>query len=121
MKTTLPPLLMPSDVLEMVKAKIIFSDALIAILGPKSFGAVVELGYAIGRGNVAVYVLPERNLEQNVIKDLWLSFQFALHTQHLWKQSDIESVEEFKMHNIFTVEDYKNFILNITPLFLERK
>ena len=120
-KTTLPFSLTPRDVFEMVEAKISSSDALIAILGPKSFGAIVELGYAIGRGDVAVYVLPEKDLEREMVKDLWLSFQFALRTRRLWKQSDIESVEEFKMYGIHTVENYENFILNIIPPFLENK
>lgn len=120
-KSDLPTSLTPSDVLGMVKAKIDSSDACVAFLDDKSFGAIVELGYAVGKGNVACYVLPEGNLKRREVKDLWLSFQFALQTRHLWRQEDIGAIEEFNLYDIQTIQDYENFLLNTIPVFLERE
>ena len=104
----------------MVRTKIESSDALVAIVSSKSYGAIVELGYAVGFKNIAVYVLPEKELTDIEIKDLWLSFHFASVTCHLWKEEDIVVIPEFGKLGILSIKDYKKYILSIVPNFLKK-
>lgn len=116
----LPDNLQTADILKMVHKKIKSSDALVAILSSKSYGAIVELGYAVGLGNVAVYVLPEKELTDSEIQDLWLSFHFASLTYNLWEEEDISAIPEFNELGILSIEDYKKYISSIVPNFLKK-
>ncbi len=116
-----PPSLAPYHVWEMVKTKIERSDVLVAIVNPKSYGAIVEVGYAVGLGTLAVYVLPDKELTDEERKDLWLVIQTSVQTRALWKEEDILNIYTFREYNIFTLDEYINFISVIVPNFLSKR
>ena len=41
-----------------------------ALVNPKSFGTIIEAGYAAGLETVAVYVLPDENISDEELKGL---------------------------------------------------
>ena len=115
----LPTDLTPQHVVEMVIEKMNDSDALVAVLNSSAYGAIAELGYTVGTGKHAVYVLPERGLEEEKLQDLWMSFHLAFRTSHLWKEEDIQAIDEFSIRGIHSLEEYKKYVLAIIPNFLK--
>lgn len=113
-----PSDLRPCDVIEMVENKIRTSDAIVAIISGKSYGAIAEIGLAVGLKK-ALYVLPEPNLKNDEIEDLWLSFNISLLSRSYWLESDIVSVSEFKERGIDSLESYLLYINKIVPPFLK--
>lgn len=98
--------------------KIRTSDAIVAIISGKSYGAIAEIGLAVGLKK-ALYVLPEPNLKNDEIEDLWLSFNISLLSRSYWLESDIVSVSEFKERGIDSLESYLLYINKIVPPFLK--
>jgi hypothetical protein len=107
----------PTDVWEITKDQINTCDVLVAVVTSKAYGTLAEVAYAVGRGNIAVYVFPDANMTEVEIADLWYVFQMALSTKHLWKK------KHFKYKpNIFPKENldpikYEQEIRAITPMF----
>lgn len=116
-----PAELTPYNVWEMVGKKMEQSHVLIAIVNPKSYGAIVEVGYAVGIGTIAVYVLPDKELSYEERQDLWLVMQTSIQTRSLWKEEDIQNTTIFREYNIFTLDEYLAFITVIIPNFLSKK
>lgn len=117
-KVTLPRGLSPLDVVEMILGKILSSEVIVAEVNSESYGTIVELGYAAGTNNKAVYVLPSKDLPVEEINELWMSFWFSVQTKAFWREEDIINLEVFKRNNIFSISDYENFIRKIIPNFL---
>lgn len=120
-ENTFPPALTPYNIWEMVGRKIEQSHVLVAIVNPKSYGAIVEVGYAVGLGTVAVYVLPDKELTHEERQDLWLVLQASIQTQALWKDEDIVNAAAFREYNIFTIGEYLDFVTAIIPNFLSKR
>lgn len=116
-----PDDILPLHIWRMVKYKIEISHALIAVIDLKSFGTIAEAGYAAGLGTVAVYILPDKKLIKEDIKDLWLIFQLSLQTKHLWEEEDIANASLFLEYGIKNIKEYEDFILKIIPNFLSKK
>lgn len=117
---SMPPCVNAHSVWLMVKEKIDGSDALVATVNPKAYGTVLEIGYAVGLNRLAVYALADsRNTPEETV-DLWMSFQLAYQTRHLWEASDIKNVKEFGKRGILSVRDYGNYVNNLVPRFLTR-
>ena len=117
---TLPKSLTPMHVWDMVKSKIESSDVFIGIINSKSYGTIAELGYACNCPNMAVYVIPDTNLTDEELQDLWFVFQMAKKSEHLWCEEDIKGVKEFAQFNIHSLNDYKSLISKIVPNFLKK-
>ncbi len=115
----LPSGLKPEHIMEMVFPKLEKSDALVAIINGRAYGTIAELGYAVGTGKHAVYVLPDSGVDNEELEDLWMSFHMAFQTKHFWQDVDIQSVEEFQNRGIRSTIDYEKYILSITPKFLK--
>lgn len=118
-ENNLPSDLSPQHIMDMVVHKLDDSDALVAVINGGAYGTIVELGYAVGTGKHAVYVLPDKDVNQEGLEDLWMSFHLAFRTANLWQDIDIQAVDEFQQKEIFTVDDYKKYILSIIPKFLQ--
>lgn len=115
----LPPDLTPQHIMDMVIHKLNESDALVAVINSGAYGAIAELGYAVGTGKHAVYVLPDNDINVDQLEDLWMSFHLAFRTMNLWQDGDIQVLDEFKEKSIFSVDDYKRYVLSIIPKFLK--
>lgn len=116
----IPKNISPYDIWNMVRQKIETSDIVLATINSKAHGTIAEAGYAAQSGRIAVYLLPDQNMSDEDLQDLWLVFQIALSTKHLWKQRDIEDIPDFKRYDIYSISDYLNFIVNIVPNFLKK-
>lgn len=115
----LPNDLGPQHIMDMVVHKLEDSDALVAVINSGSYGTIAELGYTVGTGRHAVYVLPDTDVTHEELEDLWMSFHLAFRTNHLWQDIDILSIDEFKQWGIESVADYKKYVLSIIPKFLQ--
>lgn len=115
----LPEGLSPANIWSMARQKIETSDAVLAIINTKAHGTIAEAGYASRSGKIAVYLLPDQDVSDEDLQDLWLVFQIACSTKHLWKQEDIGAIPEFKKRGIHSIADYSNFIAGIVPNFLK--
>lgn len=110
----------PHTIWEMVKKKIVSSSAIVALIEPKSYGTIVELSYAAGLGNIAVYVLPAEGVTIEECEDLWMSFQASLQTSELWDEEDIRNIPLFTERGINSISEYTSYIMSIVPKFLKR-
>lgn len=119
-KSSMPQDVTPYSVWCMVRQKIETSDLMVAIVNPKAFGTIAEIGYASASGRIAVYVLPDKGLDSEDIQDLWLVFQAALNTKELWNDEDIKNIDEFSQYNIFSLQNYLDFVQKIVPNFLKK-
>ena len=115
----LPDDLSPQHIMEMVVHKLNDSDALVAVINKNSYGTIAELGYAVATKKHAVYVLPDKDVTQDELEDLWMSFHLAFQTANLWCDEDIQSVEDFKEYGIMSVSDYRAYVLSVVPKFLK--
>lgn len=118
-KNNLPKELRPNNILDMVINKIKTSDAFVAIIDTKSYGAIIEIGYAVALNTCAVYVLFDINLKQDEISDLWMSIHLSRKTSTLWRDEDIKAILDFTEREIFCINDYINYIESVVPLFLK--
>ncbi len=114
----LPPNLKPIHIWNMVKKKIESSDVVLGIINGKAYGTIAEVGYASNCKTIAVYILPDENISNDELRDLWFIFQIAKTTKHLWSEDDIKNINEFKIRDINSIEEYENFISNIVPNFM---
>jgi hypothetical protein len=119
-ESSIPSSITAKSVWSMVKQKIDQSDVLVAIVNKKAHGTVVEIGYAVGLGRIAVYVLPDFANKYEDTIDLWMSFQLAYQTKNFWKEEDILNVAEFQKRGIDSISEYENYINSIVPRFLAR-
>ncbi|MFZ2151281.1 MAG: hypothetical protein WAZ12_01605 [Candidatus Absconditicoccaceae bacterium] len=117
----MPSKLTTSDIWNMVKEKITSSDIFIGIITNKAYGTIAEAGYACKCKNIAVYILPEVGLSDEEIQDLWLIFQIARETKHLWNDEDIKMLDIFSDFNIHSVEQYESYVSDITPNFMKKQ
>jgi nucleoside 2-deoxyribosyltransferase len=116
----LPENMRPLDIWDMVKEKIDTSDIVVGIINSKAYGTIAELGYASSKGTIAVYVLPELGMAESELQDLWFIFQIAQSTKHLWEDTDIQMLDEFKEFKIYSIQDYERYLANIVPNFMKR-
>lgn len=119
-RNNLPVELKPQHVWKMVKEKIEASDVVIGIISGKAYGTIAEVGYACNCKNIAVYVLPEQNIQEDELQDLWFLFQMAKETKDLWSENDIKNVKEFSKIGINSLQDYVRFLENIVPNFIRK-
>ena len=120
LKNNFPSSITPYHVWEMVRSKIEDSDAMLAIVTPRAYGTIAEIGYACGSKNIPVYILPEIGLSFTEIQDLWLVFQESLSTKDMWQENDIVNVPQFKSWNINSISEYLKFITGIVPDFISK-
>lgn len=107
----------PTDVWEITKDQINRCDVLVAVVTPKAYGTLAEVAYAVGRGNIAVYVFPDNNMTEAEIADLWYVFQMALSTKHLWKKKHFKYKPNIFPKENLTPQKYEQEIRAITPMF----
>lgn len=117
----MPSDLKPFNIWNMVKEKIEDSDIVLGIINQKAYGTISEIGYACSKGTIAVYVLPEYNIDESELQDLWFIFQIVQSTKHLWKNEDIEMLQEFRDFNIYSIQDYEHYLASIVPNFMKRQ
>lgn len=116
-KDNIPASLKALDALKMVYQKIEDSTVLVATIALKSFGTIAEVGFAAGRGGIAVYAFPDPTLTEEEIKDLWFVFQSAASTSHLWREKHFESNPPM-MPIQTTLLAYKEYLASIKAPFL---
>lgn len=107
----------PTDVWEITKEQINQCNVLVAVVTPKAYGTLAEVAYAVGRGNIAVYVFPENNMTDVEIADLWYLFQMALSTKHLWKEKHFKYKPNIFPKEGLTPLKYEEEIRSIKPMF----
>ncbi len=107
----------PMDVWEITKEQINQCDVLVAVVTPKAYGTLAEVAYAVGRGNIAVYVFPENNMTDGEIADLWYVFQMALSTKHLWKEKHFQYKPNIFPQDSLDPLKYEEKIRAIKPMF----
>ncbi|NBT85523.1 MAG: hypothetical protein EBT45_03350 [Alphaproteobacteria bacterium] len=107
----------PIDVWEITKEQINKCDVLVAVISPTAYGTLAEVAYAVGRGNIAVYVFPDNNMTEAEITDLWYVFQMALSTKHLWKEKHFKYKPNIFPKENLNPQKYEESIRNITPMF----
>lgn len=100
----------------MILGKMMQSSVIVATISEKTYGTIAEIGYAVAKGNVPVYVFPDPSLTREAIRDLWFVFQMGAMTSHLWK------AEHFQIPDLFpqktTLGAYKAFLKDLKPPFL---
>jgi nucleoside 2-deoxyribosyltransferase len=116
----LPSNLKPIHIWDMVKKKIESSDVVLGVINSKAYGTIAEIGYACHHKGIAVYVLPDQNVSEDELQDLWFLFQIAKTTEYLWSNDDIEKISEFSALGITSLQEYKDFLDNIVPNFLKK-
>ncbi len=107
----------PMDVWEITKGQINKCDVMVAVVTPKAYGTLAEIAYAVGRGNIAVYVFPDSNMTEAEIADLWYIFQMALSTKPLWKEKHFKYKPNIFPKENLTPIKYEESIRAITPMF----
>ncbi|MBY0281677.1 MAG: nucleoside 2-deoxyribosyltransferase [Alphaproteobacteria bacterium] len=107
----------PMDVWEITKEQINKCDVLVAVVSPTAYGTLAEVAYAVGRGDIAVYVFPDNNMTEEEITDLWYLFQMALSTKHLWKEKHFKYKPNIFPKENLNPQKYEESIRNITPMF----
>jgi hypothetical protein len=116
----LPTDLKPSHIWDMVRNKIESSDVVVGIISNKSYGTIAEVGYACNCKTIAVYVLPDKNVTEEDLQDLWFLFQIAKTTRHLWSDDDIKNIDEFSVFGISSLQQYEDFLDTIVPNFMKK-
>ena len=116
----LPIDLKPNHIWDMVRDKIESSDVVLGIINSKSYGTIAEVGYACNCKTVAVYVLPDEDVSEEELQDLWFLFQIAKITRHLWSDVDIKNINEFSERGINSLQEYEDFINTIIPNFMKK-
>lgn len=114
----LPKALTPFDVWQMVKNKILSSDIVFGLVHPKAYGTIAELSYAASIRSMAVYALPELQMDDADIKDLWFVYQVLQETRMKWKDEDFRLIESFRNYGITSIQDYDHYIKSIKPKFM---
>jgi hypothetical protein len=107
----------PIDVWEITREQIDKCSVLVAVVTPTAYGTLAEVAYAVGRGNIAVYVFPDNNMTEAEITDLWYVFQMALSTKHLWKEKHFKYKPNIFPKENLNPQKYEESIRNITPMF----
>ncbi len=118
-KNTLPQDLTPHHIWLMVKEKIQSSVMFFEVVNSKSYGVIAEAGYACGLGTMPVYLLPDPDILNEEIQDLWFVFQIMQSTQHFWSDSDFLLLDEFKAVGVSSTQSYVQYIQNIIPNFMK--
>ena len=116
----LPIDLQPNDIWLMVKNKIENSDVFLGIVNSKSYGTIAEISYACKCKGVAVYVLPDKEVNDEELQDLWFLFQMIKDTKDLWCDDDIKNIEEFSDLGITSIKEYETFLGTIVPNFMKK-
>lgn len=116
----IPRELKPIHVWNMVKEKINSSDVMLGIVNSKSYGTIAEIGYACNCLNIAIYVLPDVNIQEEELQDLWFIFQMIQTTKKMWHEDDIKLFPEFLNYNIHSLAEYEIFIQKIIPNFMKK-
>ncbi|MBY0462511.1 MAG: nucleoside 2-deoxyribosyltransferase [Alphaproteobacteria bacterium] len=107
----------PIDVWEITREQIDKCSVLVAVVTPTAYGTLAEVAYAVGRGNIAVYVFPDNNMTEAEITDLWYVFQMALSTKHLWKEKHFKYKPNIFPKENLNPQKYEESIRSITPMF----
>lgn len=118
-ENNLPINLPPYLIWQMVKKKIEDSDVSAGIINLKSFGTILEAGYASSLNKMPVYLFFDTNLTTEEQKDLWFVLQAAKNTEEFWSEEDISLIEYFKERNISNKKDYREYLDAIIPKFLQ--
>lgn len=102
----------------MVCSKIIESDIFTGIINDKSYGTIVEAGYAAALGK-PVYLFTDNNLQKETENDLWFVMQVSRSTLKFWEEKDFSLISGFKERNISNISEYLEYINSFTPKFLQ--
>ncbi len=115
-KGKLPKETQALDILRMITKKIETSSVMVAVVSGKAYGTIAEIGYAVAKGNIPVYVFPDPSLSQEEVQDLWFVFQMGAMTSCLWKE------EHFNMPSLLpkktNLQAYRAFLETLKPSFL---
>ncbi len=118
-ENNLPKNLPPYLIWQMVKKKIEGSDIFAGVINLKSFGTILEAGYACSLNKMPVYLFFDKDLSIEEQKDLWFVIQSAKNTQGFWSEEDMALIEYFKERNIASKKDYQEYLDAIIPKFLQ--
>ncbi|WP_316359377.1 hypothetical protein [Candidatus Neptunichlamydia sp. REUL1] len=112
--------LSPIDIWLILKRKIEMCNILVAVVTPDSYGTIMEAAYAGGRGDIAVYVFPDKKMSEEEIKDQWFIFNLSLSTKHLWREEHFNLYPSIFPRSI-SMQEYEEMIRKIIPNFLVRQ
>ncbi|MGL5784923.1 MAG: hypothetical protein ACRCYZ_05660 [Alphaproteobacteria bacterium] len=104
------------DILKMITQKIQTSSVMVAIVSGKAYGTIAEIGYAVAKGNIPVYVFPDPALTREEIQDLWFVFQMGAMTSCLWQEEHFNTPSLLPQRT--TLQAYRAFLETLKPSFL---
>lgn len=116
----LPIKLQPNHIWLMVKEKIENSNVFLGIVNSKSYGTIAETSYACKCKGIAVYALPDKDVNDEELQDLWFVFQMIKDTKNFWSDDDIKNITEFSDLGITSIKEYETFLETIIPNFMKK-